>query len=358
MRKIFKWIIGILLLVGLGGGAYLVYRHWNKNHSTKQNNQQIKDFEKVIQQLKKDTEHNKIYLAKCLNNTLKEGEGSYKRDEPPKIPNWEQKNEKTEKLEKEFQQAWKEFSDIKNQIGEYWRVIHKEIADDEKLHKIQKNWVEITFKLDQDREVNARFNDFIKTFFYRFLTKKGLSRSEVDFKGFGNFYIEPKGNSRISEMGNCGLPENEGITTLGDKITRLPIIIKLNQLYLLNNGKNGSMDRFVSKISRNSKGEVIGRDILPIGFNELIETIAHELAHAVQEVKNIDHYEMGKGGIILTQCESSGEGERNDPTDPLKLTKPKYPEWVKDHAQLTEEIHQIIINSKEYKEFERWWKSS
>jgi hypothetical protein len=49
----------------------------------------------------------------------------------------------------------------------------------------------MTFKLDQDPGVNARFNDFIKTFFHRFLTKKGLSRPEVDFKGFGRFYVEP-----------------------------------------------------------------------------------------------------------------------------------------------------------------------
>jgi hypothetical protein len=92
-------------------------------------------------------------------------------------------------------------------------------------------------------------------------------------------------------MGNCGAPEDDKnivLTPDGKKITRLPIIIKLNQMYLLNNGKNGSMDKFIFKIERNSKGEVTNIHSLIIDFDSLIDTIAHELAHAVQEVINMD----------------------------------------------------------------------
>ena len=130
-------------------------------------------------------------------------------------------------------------------------------------------------------------------------------------------------------MGNCGPPEGEGIDAPGNKITHLPIIINLNQMYLMNNGKNGSIDKFVAKVNRNSEGNITGFGILPLSFDNLIETIAHEIAHAVQQVKNIDHPVIEERGeersVLLTQCESSGEGER-DPNNPLKLIKPKYPE--------------------------------
>ncbi|CAH1770683.1 19171_t:CDS:1, partial [Entrophospora sp. SA101] len=91
----------------------------------------------------------------------------------------------------------------------------------------------------------------------------------------------------------------------------------------------------------------------------LIETIAHEIAHAVQSVKNVDNFTVdpeapdvnGKPSHIRSQCESSGLGPR-DEKDPSKLIKPKYPQLVAEHTKLTEEFKQMIINSPEYKEFE------
>jgi hypothetical protein len=80
---------------------------------------------------------------------------------------------------------------------------------------------------------------------------------------------------------------------------------------------------------------------LPIGFEELIATIAHELAHAFQNTINLKEDEK-------SECESSGKRD----TDGNLL----YPELAAEHTALTEEIKQMIESSAEYQEFKEFWK--
>jgi len=78
---------------------------------------------------------------------------------------------------------------------------------------------------------------------------------------------------------------------------------------------------------------------LPIGFEELIATIAHELAHAFQNTINLKEDEK-------SQCESSGDRDKNGNL--------LYPELVAEHTALTEEIKQMIEISSEYQEFKEF----
>jgi len=54
MRKIFKALIGILLLACLGGGGYLIYRWWTKPtaEQIEQNEKQKQETRQQIQQIK------------------------------------------------------------------------------------------------------------------------------------------------------------------------------------------------------------------------------------------------------------------------------------------------------------------
>jgi hypothetical protein len=79
---------------------------------------------------------------------------------------------------------------------------------------------------------------------------------------------------------------------------------------------------------------------LPIGFEELTNTIAHELAHAFQSTINL------KKEGEKSQCESSGD--RDEDGNLL------YPELVAEHTALTEEIKQMIESSAEYQEFKEF----
>ncbi|CAI2182101.1 11892_t:CDS:2, partial [Funneliformis geosporum] len=74
-----------------------------------------------------------------------------------------------------------------------------------------------------------------------------------------------------------------------------------------------------------------------IHFDELIKTIAHELAHAYQFTIN------SKIEGEKSSCESSGKKDANG----IFL----YPALVAEHTQLTEEIKQIITSSPYYQEF-------
>jgi predicted Zn-dependent protease len=80
------------------------------------------------------------------------------------------------------------------------------------------------------------------------------------------------------------------------------------------------------------------RTYTPVGFNELIGTIAHELAHAFQTTVNFEKEEEEK-----SQCESTGA---RDASGNLL-----YPELAAEHTALTNEIKQMIENSIEYQEF-------
>ena len=101
------------------------------------------------------------------------------------------------------------------------------------------------------------------------------------------------------------------------------VVITLNQLYLLN--KLGH-ERYLPVFPQENITYLV------IDFANLTETLAHELAHYTQFVKH------GK-----SNCESSGKRNNNG--------KFRFPELVSEHAQFTQEIKQMIINSVEYEKF-------
>jgi hypothetical protein len=76
---------------------------------------------------------------------------------------------------------------------------------------------------------------------------------------------------------------------------------------------------------------------LPVGFDEMIATIAHELAHAHQYIINIE-----KEGET-SQCESTGKRDANGNL--------LHPELAAEHTQFTAEIKNLIESSAEYQEF-------
>jgi hypothetical protein len=109
-------------------------------------------------------------------------------------------------------------------------------------------------------------------------------------------------------MGNCGYDQQNKL-----------VVIKLNQLYLLN--KLGH-ERYLPSPEH----------YLNIDFAALTETLAHELSHYIQFVK------YGQ-----SSCESSGEKDASGNF--------LYPDLVSEHTEFTKEIKQLIQNSAEYKKF-------
>lgn len=108
-------------------------------------------------------------------------------------------------------------------------------------------------------------------------------------------------------MGHTAAPEEDKglISDSGGKLTHYPMEINLNQIFLLNHGTIG-MDKFYL-------GDPKTSGTFRIDFDQMTETIAHELAHALQNVINIDNYRRSVDGksLICSQCGSSGEREVN-----------------------------------------------
>jgi len=75
---------------------------------------------------------------------------------------------------------------------------------------------------------------------------------------------------------------------------------------------------------------------LPVSFDELIATIAHEIAHAYQFLTNEDE--------VKSQCESTGERDSQG-----NLV---YPQLAYEHTELTYEIKALITNSPEHQKFQ------
>src|SRR4051812_28962111 len=101
------------------------------------------------------------------------------------------------------------------------------------------------------------------------------------------------------------------------------------------------MDRLI----KNEPKPGIEYNFMNVSFNNLIETIAHEIAHAYQITVNNFKFDE-----VRSQCKSSGEGERDSKGE---LIKPKYPELVADHTELTNEILQLILSSPEYQKLKK-----
>ena len=204
----------------------------------------------------------------------------------------------------------------------------------------QKNgkWKTLTDPLTKDSEIHSQIDNFITTFYWKFREYKGIPKeihnSEIDFQGFKKFKDFPG----ETKMGHCKFKLNITFQALDDKkiegseIYKAKISISLNQKYLLN---RLGMDEFITDYQENAKGT--SWKVLSINFNELIATIAHELAHAYQNTIRVNNGEQ-----VKSQCASSGDKEN-------------YPELVAEHAALTSEIKGMIENSSEYQEFKEWW---
>ena len=226
-------------------------------------------------------------------------------------------------------------------------------ADNEQaksLWEAQKQWKNLTNPLTQDLEIHFQINNLLITSYWNFRKKKGIPKGtyepEINFQGFGDFEDFPEKR----KMGHCELKTNinrfrkwtvvngkeveDSETEVYEAAT---MSIFLNQKYLLN--KLG-MNEFISDYIETERS--INWSTLPIGFEELTNTIAHELAHAFQNTINLK--EEGE----KSQCESSGD--RDEDGNLL------YPELVAEHTALTEEIKQMIESSAEYQEFKEFWK--
>lgn len=210
--------------------------------------------------------------------------------------------------------------------------------------KTQKNggWKTLTNPLSRNHAVHARFDNLIKTFYWRFREKKGYPRSfynpEINFQGFREFFTNEEGL-----LGHCDADGNikeqetliNGKVVKKEKIYHWKISISINQFYLLS--KLG-MDKLITSYSATNVG------YRNASLDKLINTIAHELAHAHQNTANLKK-ETGK----KSQCESTGEKDSKG--------KLLYPWLAAEHTRLTAEIQQMIINSSEYQKFKTWWTS-
>ena len=209
------------------------------------------------------------------------------------------------------------------------------------LWEAQKNgkWKTLTNPLTRDYEIHSQLDNLITTFYWKFRERKGVPQeihnSEIDFQGFKEFEDFPG----ETKMGHCEFELN--ITFLqaldnkkieGSETYKAKISISLSQKYLLN---RLGMDEFITDYHENEKGR--SWTTLSINFNELISTIAHELAHAYQNTIRVNN-----GEAVKSQCASSGDKEN-------------YPALVAEHTALTSEIKRMIENSSEYQEFKEWW---
>ncbi|CAH1760565.1 15227_t:CDS:2 [Entrophospora sp. SA101] len=278
---------------GLVGGGYLIYRGKTKPtpQQAEQNEKQKDQLRRQIQLIKEEINSCRIKLEKSKNG--EEVNWGKSIDERPKEIKFTHVDKETEQLQAEANRVWNEYCDL----------INKEINPNGQ-------WEILTNALDKDPKVKERFDNLIKTFYRRVIEKKGLRYPEVDFRGFGHFYITRADllNNSV-EMGHTGPPAEEPTEYIGGKIVNLPMEINLNQVYLLNNGKIG-MDELIIKFAENPDGSA-SYTPLDISFAKLTNTIAHELAHAVQSVLNLyDSIIIDTGqekkSEIRSQCESSG----------------------------------------------------
>ena len=208
---------------------------------------------------------------------------------------------------------------------------------DESFYEQQKNnqWKTLIAPLKNNPEINSQLNNFITTFYWKFREKKGINKEihpKVIFQGFDGFQDFPS----ETKMGHCEAKDLmkhwqtlNGQKVEGSEFWDGKILIVLNQKLLLD---RLGMDKCFS--SENS--------FLPVGFEELIATIAHELAHAHQYIINIEKEEP-------SQCESTGKRDANGNL--------LYPELANEHTQFASEVKSLIENSSEYQEFKKWWEA-
>ena len=201
-------------------------------------------------------------------------------------------------------------------------------------------WKTLTNSLSQDPTLRSQLNNFITTIYQKFRQQKNLSpdfKPTIIFKGFFGWEDFPIS----TELGQCesSLETTWQETPNGQKIAGSEtystfLTIKLSQKLLLS--KLG-MPKLISDYQETSEGP--SWKSFSVSFNELIETITHEIAHAYQFLVNEDK--------VKSQCESTGERDSQGQL--------KYPKLAYEHTALTEEIRIMTVKLAEYQKFKNWW---
>lgn len=373
-----KWIIGIVLAgVLLAGGGYLIYRFWFKKPPEQVQQEQGKKDE-LRRQIKLIKE--KIAYSKAALEAKKAGQEHEfdPFDEPFEEINFSSLDQEAEELLKEKSKVWNEYELLLNEIEKNVALQQNQKTkneNDEYLATWNKqkngNWRILTERLDKSPEVKTKFNQFITHFYHRYkeLKKDIPTHPAANLKGFGHFYVDGAGEAgKVTEMGHTKLLDGESKLSKMPNETKWTIVnypsqININQLYLLNNGKNpgGRMDKFFYKEPKFIPGGTL--EYLEISFDKLIQTIAHEIAHAFQTAKNISEDKTftnteGKPEFDdkISDCWESGEGEWDHKEHKLKI--PKYPELVKEHKQFEIEIEQMIKKDPFFQRFKTWWEAN
>ena len=161
---------------------------------------------------------------------------------------------------------------------------------------------------------------------------KIASDIRISLEGFEGFYTkEIQLQNKFNEMGEC-----YSCTTLDDdEIIKMSLSIKLSDLYLLNTKTLGQMKRFVI---------VNDEDFLTFSLDcdSILTTIYHEIAHAVQNAKNIDcgirEYDQEqptKLCLVFSDCPSTN----------------RYPKLVREHELIDKLAKQLFENSEVVAEF-------
>lgn len=209
-------------------------------------------------------------------------------------------------------------------------------------YEAQKNgqWKALTNSLSQAPLVKTQLNNFIKTIYQKFRQQKNLPQDfkpTIEFKGFAGFQDF---SDNPTKMGHCDSQLRTAWQTLngqkleGSETYSGSLSIVLSQKLLLS--KLG-MSELITDYQENSQG--VNWSSLPVSFNELIATIAHEIAHAYQFLVNEDE--------VKSQCESTGDRDSQGQL--------KYPQLAYEHTNLTNEIKTMTLKLSEYQKFKNWW---
>lgn len=353
-RKLRLLLTVLLFVTGIAGVMY-----WNHVRLREQN---IAELTVILESNIKEYEtcltHNKAYLEKLKNRTLGKND---KYLVPANTKNLQQElffdngNEKLNLLREKLKRVLKDYEKSIEEIEVLFEKRKTKNEKESKLAKLQKNWKSrIVLDKKFEAEIHNKLNDFI-TYFYE--QNREYNDLRISFEGFSGFYELGDLNlsdTDVRELGRCKTKCVPGRDELD--ITGMELDIKLGLFFLLNNkkvcnsfGLNKGMKKLFTPDGKK------GYKVVPIDFEELTKTIAHEIAHAIQSVNNIDKGISGDEGedrVILSQCESSGYGTRDKNWN---LLKPAYPNLVKDHDRLIDKITKSFtssaINRQKFNEF-------
>lgn len=350
-----KWIIGTLTLMGLGISGFFVYRHIkNKNEETKNAQIQVesKRLNEEITKLREVVDHNKKLVEDAKNGKGKDVKANWIHSVNV-VSSTQKQNHSSKDLEKLEEEKSNLIEENEKMIKYFnsWcdkneEIKNKDFERSRGWWELQKNgsWKILVANLESDPVFHRKFDDFITKFFWQFCQEENIpekiTSEELIFMGFGGF----KDSEEQSEMGHCSV---EPGPTKRNYICHIVI----NPKCLLNKGNK--MDKFFLEepITKDYRylGISFDEDTKERGENDLIGTIAHELAHAIQFCKEIERKEEP-----FSQCWSSGRGKKNNEDI---LIEPEFPKLTAEHDELQKRFKQKIMTSREYQEFKKWWMS-